>query len=265
MTEEELKNALCKAFCGSLSVRKIPAGMAFSGIFEGSSGDRVSGYVILNDGVPYLSDDGSFLADLDASGIDIESGPRAKYLESVLSSAGAYIDKESLTIRTKPFTHDMNPNSIVLFLTALMRAYDVSYWNKERVKNTFADDFYEILCRKFGLYAKITQNAIISQALSDFPTDILLSPKEKGVELAIFLAQTTERLNEATLLSQEMKIRQISLPKIVAVSENGDGLAMTNRKVSRALNRIDSFIVFNNDEDAAIERISRLTELPIAA
>lgn len=265
MKEEELKNALCTAFCGELSVRKIPAGLAFSGIFEGLNGDRVSGYVILNDGAPYLSDDGSFLADLDASGVDIEFGARAKYLDGVLSTAGAYIDIESLTIRTYPFDGEIAPYRVVMFLTALMRAQDVAYWSRERIKNTFAEDFYKTLCLKFGRYAYIKQNAIINQTLSDFPTDILLSPKEDGKPLAIFLAQTVERLNEATLLSQEMKIRHISLPKIAAVSESGEGLSMTNRKVTRALNRIDGFIIFNNDEDAAIERISRLTEMPIAA
>lgn len=262
MREEELKNALCKAFCGELSVREVPAGLAFSGIFEGVSGDRISGYVILSEGLPYLSDDGSFLADLDASGVDIENGARAKYLQGILSSVDAYIDPDTLTIRTQPFNKEIEPHKIVMFLSALMRAQDVTYWNRERIRNTFAEDFYEILCSRFGKYAHIKQNAIINQTLSDFPTDILLSPKNEGSPLAIFLAQNAERLNEATLLAQEMKIRHISLPKIAAVSESGDGLVMTNRKVSRALNRIDGFIIFNDDEEAAIDRISKLAEMP---
>jgi len=265
MNAERLRKELCRAFCSELSVNTVPAGLAFSGVFEDLNGDRVSGYLIRDRELPYLSDDGSFLSDLESSGVDVLGGTRAKFLAGVLSSANAFVDPDTLTIRTPDLGSEPSPLDITKFLTALVRAQDVAFWSKERIKSTFADDFFSALNARVSNFAKLEKNAPISGQLADFPADILLDPRDGGVPLALFLAQTVERLNEATLLAQEMKIRGIRDAKIAAVSETGDGLSFANRKVARALNRIEGLIVYRQDEDAALDRIVRLAELPIAA
>lgn len=266
MNAAMLTTELCRAFCSEISVSRIPAGLAFSGIFEDLRGDRISGYLIEDRGLPYLSDDGSFLSDLESSGIDFRDGNRAKFLEAVLADAGAFVDMDTLTIRTPEFDEEPNANRIARFLAALSRAQDVAFWNRERVKSTFADDLYEALILRLGPAANIAKSAPVNDALSDFPADLLISSKEKlGDPLALFLVQNTDRLNEATLLSQEMKIRKKRDAKVVAVSDTGEGLSLSSRRVSRALNRIDGLIVYRHDEDAAIDRIAEMAGVSVAA
>ncbi|MBB2167274.1 DUF1828 domain-containing protein [Gluconacetobacter aggeris] len=265
MNAEHLKEKLCAAFCSELSVNPVPAGLAFSGIFEDLNGDRVTGYLVRDRGAPYLSDDGSFLSDLESSGIDISEGTRAQFMQGVLASAGAFIDPETLSIRTHSTDREPTPDQIVLFMSALVRAQDVSFWSRERVKSTFSEDLMIALVNRFGNEAKFIRQGILGEEFSDFPSDILLKPINKGIPVAMFLAQTTERLTEAMTLSQEMRIRHFRSAKILALTENGENLSLASRKVSRAVNRIDGLLVYRHDEDAALDRIGRLAELPIAA
>ncbi|RUT26908.1 hypothetical protein C0V97_03600 [Asaia sp. W19] len=265
MNAEYLKKELCRAFCSELSVHEVPAGLAFSGLFEDLNGDRVSGYLIRDRENPYLTDDGSFLSDLESVGIDTLGGTRAKFLASVLATGNAFVDHSTMTIRTPDLDSEPSPLEITRFLSALVRAQDVAFWSKERVKSTFAEDFYNALDARVSSRARLRRNATINDSLMDFPADILLEPYNGGIPVAMFLAQTVERLNEATLLAQEMRIRGERAAKIAAVSDTGDGLSFANRKVARALNRIEGLIVYRQDEEAALDRIVRLAELPVAA
>ena len=137
---EILKKDLCKAFCSELSVVHIPAGLAFSGFFEDLNGDRLSGYLMEDEDGPYLSDDGTFLNELAASGVDVLRGSRAEFLKRILDDVDAFVDPNTLFIRTKTFTGTPSPEKIIKFLAALIRVQAVSFWTRERIESTFAED-----------------------------------------------------------------------------------------------------------------------------
>lgn len=265
MNAEKLKAALCGAFCAELSVQSVPAGLAFSGIFDGIDGDRVSGYVITDRNLPYLSDDGSFLAELEASGVDVLGGARAKFLENILSEVGAYVDEETLTIRSHEYEEIPDAQTIARFLVALTRSQDVAFWSRERVKSTFSDDLFLALQERLGNYANIERSMPVNSSFADFPADILVSPHSKGMPVALFLAQNIDRLNEATLFALEMRIKREFVAKVIAVTDTGEGIPISNRKVKRSLNRIDSLVVFQDDEEAAISRIASAAGLDMVA
>ena len=100
---DALKDLLCHTFCSEHSVSEVPAGLAFSGVFEDALGDRIAGYLVQDQGAQYLSDDGAFLADLDAANVAVFDGARAAFLERVLTPANAFADPETFEIRTHAF------------------------------------------------------------------------------------------------------------------------------------------------------------------
>ena len=80
MTPTGLRDALCSAFCGDLTVLEVPAGLAISAMFEGADGDRLGCLVERRELGWRLSDDGAFLGDLEGYGVDIRKGQRAAFL-----------------------------------------------------------------------------------------------------------------------------------------------------------------------------------------
>jgi hypothetical protein len=90
ITPEQLKNALCAAFCSAFEVNVVPSGYAVSSIFMDRSGDRINFYLVAEDGGYRLEDDGEYLSRLVASGIEIERGQRGQLLDAILESEKAY-------------------------------------------------------------------------------------------------------------------------------------------------------------------------------
>lgn len=263
---EILKKDLCKAFCSELSVARIPAGLAFSGFFEDLNGDRLSGYLIEDEDDPYLSDDGTFLNELAASGVDVLGGSRAEFLKRILDDVDAFVDPDTLFIRTKTFTSTPSPEKIIKFLAALVRAQDVSFWTRERIKSTFTEDLLSDLNKRFGKVATVERNGILDKDFSDFPVDILISPKQEGgKKVAVFSVLNVDRLNEAVMLWMEMKLKNYKDATIIPITDTGEQFSFANKKVSRALNRLGIFFVYKGDESEVLEKIGEAANLPAAA
>ncbi len=80
-TAESLEKTLCATFCEAITVNPVPCGFAVSAGFADPSGDRIGFYVIADGENYHLEDDGEYLAQLIAVGIDIERGQRQQLLE----------------------------------------------------------------------------------------------------------------------------------------------------------------------------------------
>ena len=101
MIASELSKALCSTFCGELTVRDVPAGLAISAMFEGADGDRLGCLIERSGGGWRISDDGAFLGDLTGYGVDVRKGGRADFLARALKPAAARVDTDTLQIVTK--------------------------------------------------------------------------------------------------------------------------------------------------------------------
>ena len=234
---------------------EIPAGLAFSAHFEDESSDRVGGYLIKDRGTPYFSDDGTFFADLEASGMIVDEGARAQFIERVLKPANAYLDPDTLEIKSAPLDQDPDPLHYVNFLSALVRVRDVAFWTQERVKSTFNEDVISTMRNRYADLAAVFVNEPVDDRLREFPADVVLRPREDGHVTAVFLAQSVEKLTEAMGLAQEIRIRRIPNVPVAVLIESGTSLVMTGQKVQRAINRIQGFAFYRDDEETALDRM----------
>jgi len=265
MNLDTLKTLMCRTFCAEISVHEVPAGLAFSGMFEDSLGDRITGFLVQDRGAPYLADDGSFVADLEASGVQVFEGARAMFLERVLGPAGAYVDPDTMEIRTNSLDRDPDPEVLINFLSALARVRDVSYWSQERVRSTFVEDAVRAMRDRFNGAATVVTDAAIDSRFADFPADAIIRPHGAGRVVAVFLVQTTDKLTEAMALAQELRLQKDNESRVAALVEDSNSIPMQSRKAQRAINRISAFAFYRGDENAALDRLAATAELRSAA
>ena len=265
MTPGELRDALCSTFCGDLTVREVPAGLAISAMFEGADGDRL-GCLAEKQGFGWrLSDDGAFLGDLEGYGVDVRRGGRADFLARTLRSAGARVDQDTLQI-VADVNEPLAPTSVLAFLAALSRSQDVTYWTKERVRSTFKEDATKALREALGDAADVATQVPVDAGLVEFPADLVIHPRgagQGGAITAVFLVQAMDALQEALLLALELRaLRRFDI-RVAALVEDGS-LNMSAFKAQRAVNRIDAVSFYRNDEKAAVSKIAR-TAVPSLA
>ncbi len=264
MNPDTLKDMLCRTFCTELSVTEVPAGLAFSGVFQDVIGDRIGGYLVRDQGASFLADDGAFLAGLEAANIPVMEGPRAAFLRRVLEPANAFVDEDTFEIRTPPFEGEPSPRAVVDFLSALVRARDVAFWSQERVRSTFVEDVIAAMKGHFAGKATIEANGTVDSRFTDFPADAIIRPLRQGYTTAVFIAQTIDKLTEAMLLAQELRIRQERGPRVAAVIDDNNKFPLQGRKTQRAINRIHTTVFYRGDESAALDRLGEAADLPAA-
>jgi hypothetical protein len=168
MSPEALRSTLCRHFCADLVVKEIADGIAISTGMAMDSGDRIT--IVLAEDIngSYLIGDGDFLSTLEASDINIRTGPRAEFINSILKSAGAYWDHDTYEIRTETvdgLDGPMPAERVIAFLTALMRIRDVRYWTRDVVRSTFKADVTEIIQSEFGDLADIEESCPVNDKI----------------------------------------------------------------------------------------------------
>jgi hypothetical protein len=234
-----------------------------SAIFRDEGGDRVGCFIEQSSLGWRLTDDGEFLADLVGRGIDVTSGARADFLDRALRSAGASWDRSSLQVSTSVEAVLPSPSRVIRFLTALLRARDVGFWSRERVRSTFKDDAYQAIVRRFSPDAEIWQSSAVDDALAEFPADVILKPhglSGQSITTAVFLVQAIDSLNEALMLWLEAQIRRRPDIRVAALIEDGS-VNLAAPKAQRAINRIDGISIYRGDETAALEKIGRTAQI----
>lgn len=266
MNSAELRSALCSTFCGDLTVREVPAGLAVSAMFEGADGDRLGCLVEkVGDGWR-LSDDGAFLGDLEGYGVDVRRGNRAEFLARTLRVAGARVDLDTLQI-VAVGDGELTPEHLLRFLAAMSRAQDVAFWTKERIRSTFKEDATKALRAALGDAADIQGAAAVDETLAEFPADLIIRPRGgsgTGAVTAVFLVQAMDALQEALLLALELRAQRRPDIRVAALVEDGT-LNMGAAKAIRAVNRIDAISFYRHDEREAVFRIARTAVPDLAA
>lgn len=264
---DALRESVCKTFCGEISVKALPSGIAITTIFRDAASDSIACFIEQENGEWHLADDGHFLPDIVARGIDIEKGARKEFLDRILGPVGAWCDLRSLEIRTRSQRIPPPPEEILQFITALVRARDVTFWSRERVKSTFKEDAYQALVERFAQRVDISRSVPVDGSLQEFPADVVLRPRKDSEAhqpaTAVFLVQTLDAMNEALMLWMELRERRRSDVRVAALVEDGT-INLSSYKTQRTLNRIDATAFFRGDEKAALDRIERVA-LPVNA
>jgi hypothetical protein len=195
--------------------------------------------------------------------VDVRKGGRADFLARALRLAGARVDLETLQI-VADIDRDLAAADVLTFLAALSRSQDVAYWTKERIRSTFKEDAALALTRALGEEADLQPASAVDSSLAEFPADLVIRPRGQGrgegVVTAVFLVQAIEGLQEALLLTLELRSKRRTDIRVAALVEN-TSLNMASSKALRAINRIDTVSYFRNDEQEAAFKIAR-TAIP---
>jgi hypothetical protein len=256
---ESLEKALCSTFCDAITVNPVPCGFAVSAGFTDSSGDRIGFYIIADGENYHLEDDGEYLAQLLALGIDIEKGQRQQLLDSVLQTAGAAWDHDTYEIKTGAFEERDLTTRIIQFLSALMRIRDLELLTRDFIRSTFREDATAAIVERFGQVANIDERKPVSAAFPDYLPDLVIRPKAEGRNTAVFLASNPVPFQEAELLRAEVEKegRQDEIT-VVALIEDTDKInVISPRRFQRAINRGLPVSIFRGDEPAAMSAIAR--------
>lgn len=250
----QLEKELCAAFCGGLEVHPISTGYAVSTAFRDNSGDRISFYIEQSPDGYDLVDGGDYLPDLIARDIHIESGMRGDLLAAILQEGQAYWDRDTFEIRSDSVAEkDLSQRSID-FLSSLIRVRDLALVTRERVKSAFREDFLREISKRYGDGLEIEENVAPANDLAEFPADIVLRSKAGGRPGAVYLVNSSDKLNEALLAWQELEHVDADVA-MVAVIEDSQFNNISRKRFQRAQNRRLPMPIFRGDEAQTVSFI----------
>lgn len=249
-----MKEKLCEAFCGGLTVRSVPAGLAVSTPFSSADGDRIAFYVS-RDGKSYrIEDDGLMLPTLEASGVDFRSGTRGSALRELRAEYGVSINEDDKEFFISNLSEDAIPAAALKFVAFCLRVRDFMLMTEYRVATTFREDAKRILAEVLGSSATIEENAAVAPNLTEFPADFVLKAPNRA-PVGVFLGMSDNRILEALFLHMRARHEVKVNCGIVALLESGHSISARVRQ--QAANRLDAVTEFKGDEMSAAQRIAQ--------
>ncbi len=251
-----MKEALCKAFCNDLLVRKVPAGLAISTGFLGCDGDKIGFYVVESEQGPFkrIEESGTTYALLEASGVDFRSDTRREALNSLLEEHSVAFDETDHSFFIDRLREDDIPGAALRFVSFSLRVRDFLLMTEYRVSSTFREDAARELHKVVGARAKIGTDEAIAPALADSPADFVLRAPGRP-PVGIYLGTSDNRVYEAMLVNMRA-VHEANVHCSVAVLVERLS-AVSSRVRQQALNRLSAFAEFRGDEEAAIQRVAR--------
>jgi hypothetical protein len=251
-----MKDALCKAFCDDLRVRRVPAGFAVSTGFLAHDGDKIGFYVVDSEHSPLkrIEESGTTLALLEGSGVDFRSETRREALNALLSEHNVTFDDQERNFYIDNLREEDVPGAALRFVSFSLRVRDFLLMTEYRVASTFREDARRELEKVVGQKAKIEEGEAIDPALADSPADFVLRAPNRP-PVGIYLGTGDNRVYEAMLVNMRaLHEVHVSCSVTVLVERLS---SITQRVRQQALNRLAAFAEFRGDEEAAIERVAR--------
>lgn len=252
-----MKEALCQAFCGDLTLIEVPIGFAVSTTFVRDDGDAIGFYLVRDPkraGVFRIEDDGTTVSALEASGVDFSTVGRAQAFDALIEGHGVEFDEEEMLLHTKPLREAELPAAAMRFVSLMLRMGDFLLLTKDKVASTFKEDATARIRERLADKAEVSELAPVSPALSDTPPDILIRAAGRR-PVAVFLGTSPQRIYEALMLQMQALYEANEDIAVVALLET-DGVI--NRELRRrASNRLTALPTYRGDETASIERIER--------
>lgn len=250
-----IEEAITSAFCSGVHMRTVPAGLAVGTGFSRSDGDGIAFYVV-RDGDGYrIEDDGSTIPLMEATGLTLSKGTRARAFQRLLAEYGVDYDEDESELRTTRLPVEAIPAAAMKFTALLLRLQDFSLLHPETVQSTFREDAVREIQQRFGGVADVDLDAAVTEALSLYPADVVLR-KEGRPPVGVYLAASDKRVLEAVVARMVAKHEAHSDCRIMALVESPKSL--TDIGLERAANGLDALAMFRNARPAAMSRISDL-------
>lgn len=248
-----IKDDLCKAFCGLLAVNPVPAGYAVGTGQEGMGGDLIGFYVIGPDANSQyqIQDDGLSISAIEATGTDLSNKSRQAMFSELLEQYAVQFDKESGELKSLPVDADQVGASALRFLAFMLRVQDLVLTSTERTLNTFREDAALIIGQIAGDRAKIIPNYVVHPALADSPAELGIVVDGRP-PVALFFGLNDMHVMEALLLQSYAENASVSC-SVIALLENENSIKQTIR--TRAANHLDAVPIFRGSELDACKRI----------
>lgn len=252
-----MKEALCRAFCEEITVRTVPAGLAVSTAFRRGDGDAITFYVVRNKQMPgfaHLEDDGENIPYLSAAGVDFDTQTRIKALNELMSEHGAEFDEDESIIRTDDVPERELPRAALRFVALLVRLPDFLLLTEEHTQSAFREDAAKRIREAVGDRAQIKEEEPVSPHLAEVTPDLVITADGRD-PVAVFLAQTPQKVNDAIFLQMAALYEASEALSVIALLEVE---ASANKALrQRAANRLAAVPIFRGDEDSAVQRIVR--------
>ena len=235
----------------------MPIELAVSTAFRRADGDAISFYVVRNATVPeliHLEDDGTTIPYLEAAGVDFETQTRQNALSDILAEYAAQYDSDEAVIRTREMPENEIARSALGFAALLLRLSDFLLLSQEHIESAFKDDAKKRIREAVGSRAVIVEDQIVEHNLSETRPDLLIRAVGRD-PVAVFLAQSSQRVNDAIFLQMAALYEAKTQLSVVALLEADSSITAKLRQ--RAQNRLSAVPIYRNDEGQAVQRIVR--------
>jgi len=248
-----LSAALHEKFCADLDVTAVPAGYAVTTGFMMPDGDPLSFYLVVEgEGQYRLEDDGTFLPNAIAAGLDLKSSVRDALLRGILAEEGAHYDND-YAIRTAVIPEAEVGAAAMKFVSALIRLRDLSLLSRENVAASFAEDVKRALSPALPNYIEIDEEA----TQDPFSADIVLRRKETGLKAArVFAAGNDLRMMDALVQHQNS---QASESPVIAVVDRRKG-HVSEKRFNNATNLGLRMAVVDGTDEGWVRRVLELAD-----
>ena len=250
-----MKEALCTAFCGELTVTEVPAGFAVSTTFRRDDGDSVGFYVVRDQrrsGIFRIEDDGTTIPFLAGAGVEFSTEARSEAFAALLDAHSIEFDENEMLLHTGLLREADLPAAAMRFVSFMLRIDDFLLLTRDKIISTFREDAARMLRARIGGRAEIMESVPVSPNLTDNVPDLVVrTPTRRPV--AVFFGSSPQRVYDALLLQMQALYEAQEDIAVIALLENDSVLSRDLRR--RASNRLTALPTFQGDETEAIHRI----------
>ncbi len=250
-----MKKELCEAFCQTLDVVLVPAGLAVGTAFLKEGGDRIGFFVVGpdKDGRFVIQDDGATVPYLEAAGADLAVQARADAFHALLREYGAIYDDESCELTTEPVPRESVAGVALQFVALLLRVQDLLLLTRERAESTWIEEAARELSNAAAGRAEIEFNAAVAPELSAYPADVVLRVAHRD-PVAVFFGSSDSKVYEALLLHTYARYQaRIGCPVVVLLERD-------KSVTHKARQRADNNLIVPRYRGGEAEAIGRIME-----
>jgi hypothetical protein len=172
-----VKETLCQAFCGELTLTDVPVGYAVSTAFRRDDGDSVGFYIVkdqLRAGVFRIEDDGTTIPFLEEAGVEFSTEARSTAFATLLESHQVEFDEEEMLLHTGPLREQDVPSAAMRFVAFMLRVNDFLLLTRDKVASTFKEDAAQLLRERIAGRAEIQEGVPVSPAMGDNIPDVVV-------------------------------------------------------------------------------------------
>ena len=252
-----MKEALCRAFCGDLTLTDVPVGYAVSTTFLRDDGDSVGFYIVRDRQRAdrfRIEDDGTTIPFLEAGGVEFSTETRSAAFTALLDTYQVEFDEDEMLLHTAVVNEAELPAAAMRFVALLLRVSDFLLLTREKVASSFREDAARLIRERIGDRATVAEGVAVSANLADNVPDMLIQAPDRR-PVAVFFGSSQQRVYEAILLQMQALYEAKEDVAVIALLENDR--VVTRDVLKRAMNRLETTLTFRGDELESVHRIER--------